>query len=362
MSEGELTLCLTSEPGDVDVLELLSDSDIASSQEVSPTTIQPLPEACLTNPTGFTYGTREWTCHVVPVTATVICIVNGTPNVIGTAQLLLMDYSYVSSSLTTWAHQMQVRMISATGVATASEIIVGTFNAPGGYGFGCYSPCNLVNASVAPQPISVGATASFEAYYELSPVPGQRLTSSTWYNFAVRVPQGLTTWHGFDMPHVRCDAELSPAGCVFSFAIPNMWYSMTGSYSEFASHVQQAQASGLPGAERIRPLHRLRDPALIRANRAVACPAHYDRPPGNSCDEYPFASTYEGAALSQGGPRTFPGCSVSLADPPSTVANGYSVSMIDAIQNSGAGAAMNAQLYQRYRVLDGDPFTVEIRP
>jgi hypothetical protein len=55
-----------------------------------------------------------------------------------------------------------------------------------------------------------------------------------------------------------------------------------------AAHIRQAQASGYP-----RTLTRTTDQKRIKNNRKEAC-GNFTRPPGKECDEYPFASTYEG--------------------------------------------------------------------
>jgi hypothetical protein len=167
-------------------------------------------------------------------------------------------------------------------------------------------------------------------------------------------------------PDIRCDNALPgtiSVGCVLPGFIPTETYSLTGPFPELAAHISQAQTSGLPGAPDTTVLHRLTDEASRTANRDTACPptsaGGYPRPVGDSCDEYPFASTYEGAYMAGGSPRTFPGCSITLAGPPSTGATGYSVCMIDATQNFSGGSDLNV-MYTANRVINFDPFWVQI--
>ena len=148
-------------------------------------------------------------------------------------------------------------------------------------------------------------------------------------------------------------------GCVVPGITPAIRYDGT-SFVEFGAHVAGAQASGLRGGSVANPLHRLVDATAQAANRNTACPASLPRPTGKSCDEYPFASTYEGAALSGGGPRTQGWCQVTLNGTPSTGALGYSVCMIDAAENSQAGSLMNSVLFVPMRVIDSDAFYVQI--
>lgn len=81
---------------------------------------------------------------------------------------------------------------------------------------------------------------------------------------------------------------------------------------------------------------------------------------GESCDEYPFASTYEGASTGGGTARTFSWCQITLTNPPSTGPVGCSVCMIDNAQKTYAGSVLNSVLYVPMRVIDNDPFYVDI--
>lgn len=170
--------------------------------------------------------------------------------------------------------------------------------------------------------------------------------------------------HGATPPRVRCDNAvpgLTYAGCVFPDIAPAMVYERKGPYPELADHIAQAQASGLPGAfPGGAPLNRLVDPVLQDRNGTVACPRSYPRPTGMSCDEYPFASSQQGAFTGGGAPRTWPGCGIALPGPGSSGPVGYSVCMINKEQNSNGGVALG-QFYKRYRVISSDAFRVWIR-
>lgn len=172
-------------------------------------------------------------------------------------------------------------------------------------------------------------------------------------------------------PATRCDTTMftsaknpSP-GCVFNTLTPN--FDMNSSkYAtqtpQASGHVQAALAAGIPGGSLSNPLHRLADTSKRDVNRQTACPKSGPIRDGRrlatrSCDEYPFASTNEGAALSGGPGRTFqPQCHVpDLAQTPANAR--YSICMIDATQNSTAGSRLGA-FYGSNRVIDADAFTV----
>jgi hypothetical protein len=167
---------------------------------------------------------------------------------------------------------------------------------------------------------------------------------------------------------VRCDNALPGAyyvGCVFPDAAPTFTLS-AAKWPASAAHVSDAQGSGLPGA--IAPLHRLVDPDLQQRNRNAACPPRKTDPtdptnplpplPTTSCDEYPFASTWEGAYLAGGLGRTFPWCGVTRL-PVGVTGPGWSACMIPAWDNSGSGSDLGA-FYKVNRVLSLDAFYVVV--
>ncbi|MFJ5809783.1 hypothetical protein [Streptomyces sp. NPDC093093] len=171
---------------------------------------------------------------------------------------------------------------------------------------------------------------------------------------------GLVPTTGF-----RCDSTMKTSsgkyrqGCVVPGVTPE--FELTASTPEQTWHVQEALRSGLPGAAG-RPLHRLADKVKRDINRQKSCPRSGRVPEDRrlatrSCDEYPFASSREGAASSNGPGRTaHPDCHVPDL-PVTTGATGYSVCMIDERQNSRSGSLLGA-FYGKERVIDQDAYTL----
>ncbi|MDI6105130.1 hypothetical protein QLQ12_41755 [Actinoplanes sp. NEAU-A12] len=126
----------------------------------------------------------------------------------------------------------------------------------------------------------------------------------------------------------------------------------------FIRHMQSAEASGLrgfyPGGT---PLTRLTDAGLRDQNGNTACPdrVNWPRPPGHSCDEYPFRSTHQGAFTGGGSGRTFDWCQITALPTGITGPNGYSSCMILAGENSSAGGLLNS-FYINNRVIENDAF------
>ncbi|MGX1776639.1 NucA/NucB deoxyribonuclease domain-containing protein [Nocardia brasiliensis] len=170
----------------------------------------------------------------------------------------------------------------------------------------------------------------------------------------------------FDMNTLRCDKTMRTntgfkQGCVFPNYRPA--FDMDASlYPEAVGHVSAALAAGIPGTSSS-PLHREANVAARNQNRRVACPAGTtimrDRQngiTGRSCDEFPFASTKEGANSAPNSGRTFnPQCHVP--DLNGSTATGWSVCMIDDPQNRLAGSWLGS-FYGSNRVIDNDSFYV----
>lgn len=89
-----------------------------------------------------------------------------------------------------------------------------------------------------------------------------------------------------------------------------------------------------------KPLHRLTRTDYIDQNRAASCRGFVKRDSNDSCDEYPFASTYEGAAY------------VGRAR--------VGVGHVPLSHNTNAGSQLGA-FYQADRVIDGDAYYVVVR-
>ncbi|WP_416956782.1 hypothetical protein [Streptomyces sp. Agncl-13] len=84
----------------------------------------------------------------------------------------------------------------------------------------------------------------------------------------------------------------------------------------------------------------------------------YARPTGYSCDEYPFASSHEGAASNPLLGRTFDWCQISTLT--SRTGPGWSACMIPAEENTAAGRDDLRVFYNENRVLEDDAFYVWI--
>ncbi|MDR2983571.1 MAG: hypothetical protein LBV34_01905 [Nocardiopsaceae bacterium] len=146
--------------------------------------------------------------------------------------------------------------------------------------------------------------------------------------------------------HPRCDStpRVGPktGGCVYPEFTPTYNVSTTNQdTADVAWHIRWAQMNlthhwGWQGHGP--ELTRTTSPSIIDANRDTACPSSIPRPEGKSCDEYPFASTYQGASRNPD----------------------FSCHLVNAVQNRLEGSRYRKPWYAANRLLDGDKFWVNV--
>jgi hypothetical protein len=160
-------------------------------------------------------------------------------------------------------------------------------------------------------------------------------------------PAGSSPLNLYSKANIRCDSEPyfkpTKGGCVYSNYYENelKLSAKDPAVAEAAKFIESAQKAipshiGEPGHF---GMTRLTNKAKIRKNRRVACKGVHPRK-GQSCDEYPFASTNQGAAL---------------------VHKGYYKSEpVNAKQNSKVGTLLGTFYLQNRIMAHTDPFVVKI--
>jgi hypothetical protein len=306
-------------------------------------------------PSWCTTSTYRWVrfaaCRAIPKSVDAYRVVSGRPQYVGTGYFYENSYQYSDASYPDWVFQLSINMYYRTGSFPTNTRVQG-------YDYQCGGYCSVVSdfpsqAVFGDLPYGIGWTDT-GSYLRSGTV---LYTYSTWryyftaagYTSSGAISSGSSTF--------RCDQWLkgysSSRGCVVPWYDPTLYYKH-GNYPEFAGHLKAAIGSGLPNY-----LTRMYSASGIRDNRNKSCPKSLHRPKGKSCDEYPFASTYQGAAT-QGGnpkPRTFKGCAVPGKT--RTGPSGYSRCMINTSQNSKGGTDLGG-FYRWQRLLDHDDFYVRI--
>ncbi len=166
---------------------------------------------------------------------------------------------------------------------------------------------------------------------------------------------------GKQVHKMRCDnaAYGYSIGCVIPDSPATHLVSKTGQ-EQYHAHLLKAKAAGVVGFYSTNMLRRSMDTYTKTANNKKACGAGSGvpspRPAGMQCDEYPFASTYNGAASSST-TRTYNGC--GLLNMPREGA--YPSRCLILAEHNQSGGNKLAVFYLNNRMADFEPFWIDIR-
>jgi hypothetical protein len=286
---------------------------------------------------GKWYVNRYKACGIFPADLTVTNPRTGA--VVGRMHYLTRAYAYGARDLKTWAYQVELMQVSSSGSGTGSSA--------GGKGK-CNGKCKVTGSTFPSQRMGPNNEAVGQFFLEstIKTTPkgdkGEGQALAAW-RFTNPVWDSPSNEISLPTPPVRCDNALpstSQPGCVMPY-IPQMVYAKNGEFPELAKHIEYAQdTKNLPGKHGTnRYLTRLTNSTKRKANRAKACPSSLPRPAGKTCDEYPMASTWQGASTGSGD---------------------FSRRMIDKTQNEDGGRAL-ARFYLYNRVIEKDKFQVWIK-
>jgi len=246
-----------------------------STDEAATPAVQPFPEYCTYYGTSFFRYMRTGGCGIMSKGVVIKTLDStGAWRETGSLDFLVYQYVYVSDLIPRWASQIQVsgtRIVDDGAGTTVRGIPVCS-------GMVCD---DVVEASFPTQPITLGGSADGESYYDWSAIPGQADYGTMYWDLIFTNPTTPNIANQrYWTTNIRCDQAVpgSPtAGCVGDDATPAIF--LDGSlYPEWAHHVSEAQASGLPGSSWSytggigEPLTRHNNPALQEDNRAAACP------------------------------------------------------------------------------------------
>lgn len=303
--------------------------------------------------------TRNDACRIIRSGLNLVNTQNG--QIIGSTVFDMYFFAFTANNINTWQHQVEIQGISQTPNMAGTTVRAVSR---------CSGPCVNPSTRFPSQSVSPGREAEGETLFDgAASTAGSVSSARTQFGFIFSnyggVPNPTTTYYTEYNPYtpiVRCD-RATPGrgvGCVFSEYIPAIIYSRSGDVAELARHIGDAQNSGLPGAfPNGAPLTRLLAGDDSRDNRTRACPDSYSRPAGKSCDEYPFATSNQGANTAGGAGRTFSYCSIPQLPTGITGATGYSACMINGTQNSLGGTRLST-FYGDNRVIANERYRVWI--
>jgi len=222
-----------------------------------------------------------------------------TGEVLGTADFLVSQSMQLETTSLTWIENAYVEAVDVSGAAVGVEI---------GLTASCSSACAASSSLSTPEPILTGETLPAEITYTDAP-GGQDSTTVTYTLEAVQpgtIPiQPIVSWPGPGDYPIRCDTLVGASpGCVIPAVTPTFFVSVAQSGAS-AIMIAFAQAYLPDSWGNAQPLRRLADDALAGTNRGIICAGFVPDPTvpgGDSCDEFPFAKTWEsGAMLGQTG-------------------------------------------------------------
>jgi hypothetical protein len=314
--------------------------------------------------------TREWVatrfqaCHYGAYTDVIYDV--RTQALLGTIDFVTLDMVYATDVNAALGRYASVRVLteSSSGVGKQPGWTVEAVPS-------CFGQCATISTDFPPQLLNSLNTPYGSARFEGIVAAGDQVVVSPAFTLVFANPTLPNILPGAlplaSPPILRCDDALPNipyAGCVFTGVAPIYPLSTSGEFPQFARHILDAQESELPGRPGEKFLRRMVNAADQQRNGDRACPrgsSGYPRPDTKSCDEYPFRSTYEGAATANppGTARTHSWCEIPKEKTGITGPTGYSVCMINATQNSRGGGQL-LRFYNNARVIDHDAFYVEI--
>nr|WP_221381972.1 hypothetical protein [Actinoplanes polyasparticus] len=239
---------------------------------------------------------RFESCLKITVSGTLVNS-NGTP--IGTATLNFVNSVTLNATSTAFDQQITATVSNTTG--SVSQVAVSLTAS-------CTSACRTTKANpwTGTALLSRGQSATGTVSHAETLAKNTQDSFRLRYNAFITVPNAIpaqptASWDG--TIDIRCDnAVTASPGCVYPTAIPDLQLS-AGTYNAAAITYLWAQLY-LPdswGADT--PLRRLASDSAANTNRSRTCEdgtfIHLPDPPivDDSCDEFPFAKTYEGGTL-----------------------------------------------------------------
>ncbi|MEU2608909.1 NucA/NucB deoxyribonuclease domain-containing protein [Streptomyces albus] len=258
----------------------------------------PLPtNNCTGDEDGYWYATRTWMCEIDPNVHYTYYDQNN--KWLGAATFAVAQQLDLDRLSLTWKETDQVKMIAREGTLPANLSISWTTE--------CKSACAPNSTKVwEEQPVSLGQ--NLEKTYSVTNQPSQKYdfidhTYKLDIHAAGTIP--LTepiTWSG---SRFRCDSKQAlgnTSGCVVAWFTPTLSVSRAkfGSSADMIAWAQKNLSGhwGLKGTGK--PLSRLQNAQQQKDNRRRVCETAWtpDQTVAEvTCDEFPFASSYESGAL-----------------------------------------------------------------
>ncbi|MFK4272572.1 NucA/NucB deoxyribonuclease domain-containing protein [Streptomyces milbemycinicus] len=321
-------------------------------------------DACDITQPGYATATRFGTClNGMEITYTLL---NDKNAVVGTGLMNVATSMTLSATKTTWNETATVKVISVTGQVKSLNI---------SYDVGCTGGCSMTDARPwdGTKTLGVGGTATGTVTYN-TPLASGGLANVTSKHHMYVVASGTIPVQpnvSWDNPWpIRCDNQVGAnPGCVVPDVRANFEFSLAelGGAAATYGWAQNALRDGAP-------LRRDPSEATAKTRREYTCGSKSTDPfiymddvvPNDSCDEFPFARSYEGGTngalcadivpLYENGQWMI---YEARADKPVTGNEPCARGHVNNDDNSNAGLALGRYV-QRDRVLDTEKYNVYV--
>ncbi|MGW3660635.1 hypothetical protein ACWD6R_35525 [Streptomyces sp. NPDC005151] len=215
--------------------------------------------------------------------------------VLGTGLMDVKSSMDLSATNVSWNELITVKVIAVTGQVTSLNV---------SFDVSCTSACSAPSNRpwTGARTLGVGAQASGSVTYNSNVASGASDSFQTKYHMYVTTTGNIPTqpnvnWDSPVQAKIRCDAELTTPGCVIPERRATLEYSLSD-----PNHGAAAAAYGFAQANLRGWAPLSRADGLNDANRARTCGSQSSDPfvllpqyvPNDSCDEFPFAGSFEG--------------------------------------------------------------------
>ncbi|MBQ1124282.1 NucA/NucB deoxyribonuclease domain-containing protein [Streptomyces sp. B15] len=296
----------------------------------------PVPNWCYDHVNGGWWAERFRACQVRTMVLDIYVADSGKP--VGQIRYFEEGYVYSDAQNSTWGSQLGIDKYDGWGL-TGGVLVAGDAGCPGG----CQAHGKLASQFVTDKGIATGEWLVDSAVKDATkPMVVKEINKMKYHFFSPNwaKPSG---WARVASEPARCDNVMKRVkpGCVFPKHTPTM-HSMK-KLPSIADNIRRVQKEGphhygLKKADG-NPLTRTTNAKVREVNRKIACPKSRPRPEGKSCDEYPFASTNQGASK--------------------TESPDWQWAWVPKEENDKQGELI-ALFYEEQRILNGNKFWVEV--
>ncbi len=292
-------------------------------------------------------------------------LLNDKGAVVGTGVMNVATDMTLSATSTTWSETVTVQVVKVTGELKSLTIA---------YDVGCTSGCTMTKATpwTGSKILGQGGMATGTVTYSAPVAAGGQTQVTSQHHMYVVATGGIPLDPNVNWTNpypIRCDAQIgSNPGCVIPAARANMVFSLAkfgGAAFTYGWTQNNLRANA--------PLTRDPSEAAAEIRRANTCETSadpfvymFDVVPNDSCDEFPFARSYEGGT--NGGlcadvlPLYVDGeweMFQARADKPVTFTEPCVRSHVDLDDNTNAGGELGRQATSQ-RVLDTEKYNVVV--